>query len=267
MKIRGIRLAVLGLVVLSCVIGVPQVVAEESGGASHFSWNIEEKIKPEMMDAYMQARIADAKLSAEQNFPFPFLTCVKNFDVVTFGIFKKFAQMDEFPQMMAAWNEKTGGKAEQLSQQMNKCVAGCSTSISVYRPDLSYVPENPAFVLDFSKPFYQLVVQYRIKADKGKEAEAMGKKLKAINENNSSPMGYWVYEYICGPQVPTFVAVLQAKDKASFVELDQKMKANPDQEIEIVFRENADILMGIDTMEGTFVPEASYVPEGAFSQP
>ena len=175
--------------------------------------------------------------------------------------------MDEFPQMMAAWNEKTGGKAEQLNQQMNKCIAGCSTSITVFRPDLSYVPENPAFVVDFSRPFYQLVVMYHIKADKSKQAEAMGKQVKTLNEQSNSPMGYWVYECICGPDVPTMIVVLQAKDKAAFVNLDQKMQANPNKEIEKLFQENVDVLTGMETMDGTYVPQASYVPEGAFSQP
>jgi hypothetical protein len=256
--------ALLVLAVLVWTMSGPVGWAAEEGSGMHFSWNFQEKVKPEMMDAYMQARIADAKLSAEQKFPFPFLTFVNDFSVATCGVFKKFAQMDDFPQMMAAWNEKTNGKAEQLNQQMNKCIDSCSTSITAFRPDLSYVPENPAFTADFSKPFYQLAVLYHIKPDKSREAEAMGKKLKALNEKNNSPMGYWVYECICGPDVPTFVVILQAKDKAAFVNLDQKMQANPDEEIEKVLRENVDVLAGIETMDGTYVPEASYVPEGTF---
>lgn len=264
MKSNRIWMVVLALAILFCAIGAPLAAGEEAGGAGHFSWNFEEKVKPERMETYMQARIADARLSAEKKFPLPFLTFVNDFEVTTCGIFTRFAQMDDYHQMMAAWNEKTEGKAEQLNQQMSECVDRIDTSISAFRPDLSYTPQDPASMPDFTKPFYQKAILYHIKPGKDREAESVARRLKELNESKQSPMGYWMYQDICAPQLPTLIAIVQTKDKASFVALDEKMKAEPDQEIEKVFRENVGILAGIETMEGTFVPEASYVPEGAF---
>jgi len=262
MKIR--QAGMLALVVVVWALSGSVGFAGEQQLRPHFVWNMEECIKPDQMEAYMKARVADAKLSAEHKFEFPFLTYINNFRVYTCGIFGAFSQLDAFPQMMEAWNEKTGGKSKQLEEQGQKCVSHCSTWIALHRPDLSYEPASPAFTPDFSKPFYQLAVVYYIKPGKYEEAQAVAKKVKELNEKRQSPMRYLMYERICGEGVPAFLALMSAADKAEFVNLDKKMQAKPDPEIEKIMTENAHLLTRIETMEGTFVPEVSYVPEGTF---
>jgi len=254
-----------GMLLMALLIGAMSVSigwAAEEQMQTYFVWSSVEDVKPEQMQTYMKARIADAKLSAEHKFEFPFVTFVDGFRVHTAGLFQKFAQIDGFPQKMEAWNAKTGGKAEQLHQQCQNCVSHITSWISVYRPDLSYEPEQPAFTPDFSKSFYRVAVIYSIKPGKHEKAEEAGRKIKAAHEKRKSPMGYRVYERICGDNVPSFVVVMSTKDKAQFVALDEKMKANPSDEIAQIMNENADVLAGVETKEATYVPEASYVPEG-----
>lgn len=243
---------------------VPVAFAAEAPTRPHFVWAYEDCVKPGQMEAYMKARVQDAKLSAQYKFEFAFLTYVDAFQVRTYGIFEKFAQIDGFPQKMEAWNEKTGGKSKQIEEQIAPCVSHSSGRISVFRPDLSYVPESPAFTPDFSQPFYQLAVVYYIQPDKYEQAQAVAKKIKELNEKKQSPRGYSMYERLCGAEVPALVVVMQAKDKAAFVNQDKKMQEDPDKEIETILAENAHLLRRIETIEGTFVPAASYVPEGAF---
>ena len=57
---------------------------------------------------------------------------------------------------------------------------------------------------------------------------------------------------------------MHTKDKAAFVEQDKKGQENPDPEFAKLMAEGAAVLKKIETMEGTFVPEASFVPEGTF---
>lgn len=237
---------------------------EEEAQRPHFVWNMEVDVKPEHMEAYMEARGADAKLCARHEFAFPFLTFVNDFRVYTCAIFGAFAQLDGFPEKMEAWNKKTNGQSEQLHKRMAKCVDTAGSWIAVYRPDLSYMPQEPSFVPDFSEPFYQVAVVYHIRADKYDEAEAVARKFKAFDEKKQRPVVYWVYERLSGEGVPAFVAVIQAKDKAAFVEQQKKDQENPDPEIAKLMAEGAAVLKKIVTMEGTFVPEASYVPEGTF---
>jgi hypothetical protein len=213
---------------------------------------------------YMKARVAAAKLCDQHNFEFPFMTFVQDFRVTTAYIFNTFAQLDGIPQKMEAWNQKTGGKSEQLQKQSMKCVSDSSSSVVVYRPDLSYAPANPIFTPDLDEPFYNFRVVYHIKPDKVEEAEAMGRKVKALNEKRQSPMGYLMYQKIFGQDDYAFIAVMNAKDKAAFVAMDKKMEENPDPEIEKLFTENAHLVKKIETQEGTFVPEASYVPDQPF---
>ena len=77
-------------------------------------------------------------------------------------------------------------------------------------------------------------------------------------------MGYLMYQKIFGQDDYAFIAVMNAKDKAAFVTMDKKMEENPDPEIEKLFQENAHLVKKIETQEGTFVPEASYVPDQPF---
>jgi len=254
-----------GMLLLALLIGTTSVsigLAAEEQMQTYFVWSSAEDVNPEQMGTYMKARIADAKLSAEHKFEFPFVTFVDGFRVHTAGLFQKFAQLDGIPQKMEAWNAKTGGKAEQLHKQCQNSVSHITSWISVYRPDLSYEPQQPAFTADFSKPFHQVAVIYTIKPGKHDKAEEVGRKIKAAHEKRKSPLGYRVYERICGDNVPSFAVVMTTKDKAQFVALDEKMKANPSDEIAQIMNENADVLASVETKEATYVPEASYVPEG-----
>ena len=165
---------------------------------------------------------------------------------------------------MEAWNEKTGGKAEQLDKQSMPCVSRVSTSINVSRPDLSYFPKEPTLRSSFSEPCYQSVVIFHIKPGKHDEAEALAKKIKELNEKKQSPEAYVMEERIIGQDTSAFITVAFAKDKAAFVNLDKKMNANPDKEIGKLLAESAHLLTKIETKEATFVPGASYVPEGTF---
>jgi len=259
---RWVLLAV--IVLVWATTGAVGAAAAEEAARLHFVGTFEDQVKPEMMEAYMKAKVASARLSAEYKFEFPYLTFVNDFKVFSCGIFTKFAQLDEFPQKMEAWNQKTAGKAEQIDRQIAKCVGAGSLSLEVFRPDLSYMPENPAFVPDFSKPFYQVAIFYHVKQDHYDQAQELARKIKALNEKNKSPMGWWAYECVFGAELPTFIEIAHAKDKAAFVELDQKLQANADPELEKLFAEGAVVLTKIEKMEGTFVPEASYVPEGTF---
>ncbi len=76
---------------------------------------VEEDIIPEHMEACMKGRVASAKLCAQYEYEFPYLTFVDEFRVTTVVIFKRFAQIDDFPQKWEAWNEKTSGKAKMYS--------------------------------------------------------------------------------------------------------------------------------------------------------
>ena len=100
------RTLMFGLIISTCIsVGL---AAEEEGPQPRFLAIVEEDITPEHMETYMKSKVASAKLSAQHEFEFPFLTFVQDFRVTTVVIFNKFAQLDNFPQRMEAWNEKTG---------------------------------------------------------------------------------------------------------------------------------------------------------------
>lgn len=250
----------LALVILVWAIGVSAEEAEKP----RFSVVAEHDIIPEKMETYMAARIAEAKLHAEHKFEFPYLTFVQNFRVTRVYYFTAFAQLDGVTQMIEQWNAKTGGRSEQLDKQAMSCVDRVSTWVDVARPDLSYWPKEPAFMPDFSQPYYITGTVYHIKPGKYEEAVAVAKKVKELSDKSQSPMAYGMSECIFGSDCAAFIGVAFAKDKAAFATLEKKMEQNPNPEIEKLMNDNVHLVRRIETMEGTFVPEASYVPEGTF---
>jgi len=235
-------------------------LAAEEVESPHYIWTYDDVVKPEQMGTFMEARIADAKLCAEREFEFPYLTYVDDFRVYTCGRFDAFAQLDTFPQMMEAWNEKTGGKSKEIGQQIAKSISHSTTSIAVFRPDLSYEPKKPAFTPDFSQPFFQVAKFFHIKPDKYEELQVLARKIKEVDEQRQTPQGYRIYELICGDGVPAFVVAMTAKDEISFLKLDKSIQEKYAHEDAKIMEEALSLITKTETREGTFVPEASYVP-------
>jgi hypothetical protein len=244
--------------------GVSVGFAAEEAPKPHFVWTYEDSVEPSQMETYMKAHVAMAKLCAEHKFEFPFLTYVDQFQVSTCGIFGSFAQLDAYPQVIKAMNEKTGGQSKQMSEKMAKCVRNCSTSIGVYRPDLSFEPKESAFTPDLSKPFYQMAVIYYIKPDKYEDAQVAAQKIKQLHEQKQVTWGYMLYEMLCGDGVPAFVTINMARDKTDFLKLDEINQEKLGADMEKLANDYVHVISKIEVREGTFVPEASYVPEGTF---
>ncbi len=256
------RTLMFGLIISTCIsLGV---AAEEEMRPPFFLAIIEQDIIPDQMETYMKAKVAAAKLNAEYEYEFPYLTFVQDFRVTTVAIFKNFAQLDNFPQKQEAFNEKTGGKFKLLDKQMASCVRRVSTSINMSRPDLTYFPKEATFRPDFSQPFYQSVAVYHIKPGKKEEAEVVAQKLTQLNKTRQSPRAYIVEQCVIGQDRSAFIAVAFAKDKEAYVKQSKEMQANPDKEAQALLAEGTHNLIKIERKEGTFVPDASYVPAGTF---
>ena len=261
MKMQKPQMTLLALVTLIWILGGAIGLAAEEQERQQFLVIVNEDVKPEAMETYMRARAGQAKLADQYTFEFPYLTFVQDFRVTSCYMFNAFAQLDGFPERMEAWSEKTGGKDKQLQKQVTDCVSDSSTAIVVFRPDLSYTPENPTFTPSVDEPFYSFRVVYHLKPGKLEEAEAVAKRIKVLNEKKQSPMAYLMYDQIFGQNDYSLVAVINVKDKASFAALDKQMQANPDPEIEKLFAQNVHLLKKITTEEGTLVPEATYMPD------
>ena len=175
-----------------------------------------------------------------------------------------FAEIDGFPERMIEYNKKTGGKSKELDEQSQKCVSHTSTSIAVFRPDLSYLPEEPAFTPDFSKPYFSKVYVYYIKPDKYEQAVEVARKMKAMHEQKEASMAYRVYERICGDGLPAVAVVMSAENEVQLIDVSKKSMEKLGEDFTKLMNEMFGVINRIETIERTYVPGASYVPEGTF---
>jgi len=252
------RMSLVGLVLMavsSMGLGAEQNVP------MHNLFIYEECVEPAQMETYMKGRAEQASLAAKHDFEFPFLKFVDNFKVVTCGVFERFAAIDEFPAILEEYVKKTGGRDKELDDLCAKCVRSASSSIAVYRPDLSYHAKNPAFTPDYSKSFFTVMVVYHVKSDKYDQAVEVAKKMKDLCEKHGALASYRLYERMCGEDVPVFFGVMCAKDKAQFLEIDKKDQEKLGAEIERLFNANLDIINAIESSEAMYVPEISYMPK------
>jgi hypothetical protein len=109
-----------------------------------------------------------------------------------------------------------------------------------------------------------MAVFYYIKPDKYEEAQVAAQKIKEIFEQKQAPWGYMLYEIICGEDVPAFVAISTAKDKLDSLKLDKSNQEKLGDDLEKLASDVVHVITKTEIKEGTFVPEASYVPEGTF---
>ena len=254
------RMLLVGLVLMT--VGSMGLGAEQSV-PMHNLFIFEECVEPAQMDAFMKGRAEQTKLAAKHDFEFPVLRFVDNFKVVTCGVFEKFAAIDEFPAILEEYVKKTGGRDKELDDLCAKCVRSASSSIAVYRPDLSYHAKNPAFTPDYSKPFFTVMVTYHVKPHKYDQAVEVAKKIKDLYEKRGASASYRIYERMCGEDVPVFFGVMCAQDKAQFLEIDKKDQERFGAEAERLFDANLDIVNAIESSEAMYVPEISYMPKQA----
>ncbi len=264
MKTSVKQFGLLMLVSLALTTSVSVGFAGQADIPPHFVWMFKQCIKPSQMNAYMKCRAESAKIDEKHEFTFAYLTFVENFTVYTAGIFQKFAEIDGTPERMIEYNKKTGGKSKELDEQAQKCVRHTSTSIAVFRPDLSYFPEEPAFTPDFSKPYFNKVYVYYIKPDKLEQAVEVAKKLKAVHEQKGTSMAYRVYERICGDGLPAFAVVSSAENEVQLIDVGKKSMEKIGEDFTKIMNEIFGVLNRIETVERTYIPRASYVPEGTF---
>ena len=85
-----------------------------------------------------------------------------------------------------------------------------------------------------------------------------------MHEQKGTSMAYRVYERICGDGLPAMAVLMSAEDKVQLIDVDKKTMEKLGEEYTNLFNENLGVLSRIETVERTYVPAASYVPEGTF---
>ena len=262
MKIGVKQFGLLMLVSLTLATSVSVGFAGQGSLPPHYVWVIKECIEPSKIYEYIKCRAEGAKLDANHEFPFPYLTSVENFTTVyTVGMFQKFAEIDGFRERMIEYNQKTGGKYKELVEQAEKCVSHTSTLIAVFRPDLSYLPEEPAFTPDFSKPFFNQRYVYYIKPGKLEQAVEVVKKAKTLHEQKEASLAYQVYERICGDGLPALAVVMSAENEVQLIDVNEKTVEKLGEDFTNLMKEFFDVLDRIETVEATSIPTTSYMPE------
>ena len=262
MKTGVKQFGLLMLVSLALATSVSVGFAGQAAVPPHYLWMYKECIEPSQIYAYMKCRAEVAKIDTKHEFPFAYMTSVDNFTVYTAGRFQKFAEIDGFRERMIEYNKKTGGKRKELEDQAQKYINHTSTWIAVFRPDLSYLPEEPAFTADFSKRFFNKTYVYYIKPDKLEQAVEVARKMKALNEQKEASLGYLVYERICGDGLPVLAVLMSAENEVQLIDVLEKNAEKLGEDFAKLMNEISGVLNRMETVERTYVPEASYVPEG-----
>ena len=80
---------------------------------------------------------------------------------------------------------------------------------------------------------------YHIKPGKYEEAEAFGKKTKALNAKKKYGGSYFVEERIIGKDTPAFIVGTVVKDKASFLAEEKKLQKTQIERLDVLPRKKS----------------------------
>jgi hypothetical protein len=178
------------------------------------------KVKPSKVDNYFAgAKELMAQLK-EHSYPYSInvFRC-NDFSVMYSVPLKDLADLqtlgDSMNALMAKLTPETGQKIQQL---MGGAVEYQEDGLIVFRPDLSYMPENPRL-----KPeeinFQNWTFTY-ILPGKEKDLEEMSKKYKALYQAKNIPDGFMLYQVIMGKQQPMYILSQSAKNPGDYFSID-----------------------------------------------
>ena len=168
-----------------------------------------------------------------------------------------FSSMDAVHERWMKAVQSIGAENWQAIQaKADACVNSSSVIHSVYREDLSYVPETPAVKQeDVGYAHYEFLY---IIPGKEQEFAAIAKEWKELYEKNGIKRSWVIYEQVTGDDLPLYLMAEVAESEADYYATTAKIRERLGEAgVELGMRSTA-LIRRIESMSGRPRPELSY---------
>lgn len=173
---------------------------------------------------------------------------------------ENYGDLDNY---LAAWNkvgEKWGmDKTQDLHQRFSETYESMETAFYLYRPGLSYNPENPRLKSEEIKMGFWDILY--VKPDKEKEIEDLFKEFIALCKSKNISEKIRVFAGDIGTDMSVYLGIVYAKDPAGFYHNNRKMWDALGEEGAALYQKVIPLLRKRESRIVWYSPNHSYIPE------
>jgi hypothetical protein len=170
---------------------------------------------------------------------------------------ENFAALDR---NMAEWEKaKQTVGAERwasIERRGNEPLSSYSEVVSMYRPDLSYIPATPRLKPEENR-YVRLQFFYLIPG-KEKDAEAIAKDYISLFKQKNMGDGFRIYMSILGEDLPLLVASIHAKSAADYAAMDERTNTVLGADLRALQARAMSISRRFEQREAMIRPDLSY---------
>jgi hypothetical protein len=248
----------LGLVFCLCALSNLAQAEEQN---TQFLFIVQEVVKPSMIKDFEEATKEEFALIAEQNFPY---TCYTyNSDDYIYYYVWPMKDYADIGNMMAAWGEmvqKIGvEKWSALGERKGKMFEYYKFWAAYYRPDLSYVQENPRFKPEEANFRYWVFLS--ILPGKELEFENICKEWLELDKKVDRMDSYDLFVGDIGTEMPFYFWEVKGKSAGDFFSQQEIYGGKTgDVGMELWNRTMA-LCRKVEDKTGWFRPDLSYIPK------
>ncbi|RJP28570.1 MAG: hypothetical protein C4527_11580 [Candidatus Omnitrophota bacterium] len=246
------------LVLFGCVLQIGALAVEAQEKAK-FVLVIRDQVKPGLVDEYLAAVKEYCAAFQENEYPFPFFTARRFFDF-EYAIFMDDLNLNQL--LEAGTNIQTIVGKDQwasLQQRIMGTLDSESSWIEVFRPDLSYYPENPLFEFDPQQPCLMSNEICFLIPGKEKENEKLITQYVELCKEKQYPVAFGIYQVVIGADTPIYSFVTAWKDEEAMLE-GKKLESQLGEEARAIVQKGLEITRRYERREYMYLPELSYTP-------
>ena len=223
----------------------------------------EEIAKPSMLAQYESTTreffkaLTDAKVDPAVFSVNTYVT--PDFHYIYLAPISSFAGMDKIAGMFMSMGNAVGNdRWQDLMRRGGATMESYSETVTMLRPDLSYVPANPRLKPEDRK-YFRLEFFYLIPG-KEQDAEAIARDYATLFKQKNWPEGYSIFMALTGENLPLLVVSIPAKSLADYVAADDRLNATLGADIKPLQARALSITRKFELRDVTARPDLVYPP-------
>jgi hypothetical protein len=255
------KISVLLLVgVLVCLVALPTLIqAQEQKSQLYLLWEV--KVKSKMAKEHGDIIKEMVAKDTKYNLGYEYRTYYDNHLHTYFSLpLDNYGDLDSY---LAAWNkvgEKWGmDKTKDLYQRISETYESMKTAFYLYRPELSYRPENPRLKSEeIMMGFWDFLY---VKPDKEKDIEDLFKEFVALCKSKDISEKIRVFTGDMGTEMPVYLALVYARDPAGFYSNHRRMWEALGEEGSVLYQKVIPLLRKRESRIMWYSRDLSYTPK------
>ncbi|MCB2207346.1 MAG: hypothetical protein KQH67_03535 [Bacteroidetes bacterium] len=247
------------LLVILLFIGAEVTFAQLSDKDWKYIVVREDVVKPSMTNDY-EASLTDLRSFLMENKVHGVKYITQLQDNLHYTHITTVKKLGEFDEGLSAYirGDKKSAEFDLIWSDLNETIESYSYYVVKYEDDLSYVPDDKVWLEDAP---YRRWNYFYFQPGTEKEVQKLISAWKNLYEDKGISNGFRVYTGVIGIERPVIIFTTWAKNPRDFQENIQKNIELLGEEGTILWMAMMQLVRKVETVEGWYLPQYSFVPE------